>query len=42
MEPAARPRPGGDPANAVVLGVFLLIPLAVSPVLAEPFTSPKW
>jgi O-antigen ligase len=42
MEPAAPPRPGGDPANAIVLGVFLLIPLAVSPALAEPFTSPKW
>jgi len=42
MEPAVRPRPGGDLANAIVLGVFLLIPLAVSPVLAEPFTSPKW
>jgi len=42
MEPAAPPRPGGDPANAIVLGVFLLVPLAVSPVLAEPFTSPKW
>ena len=42
MEPAARPRPGGGPANAIVLGVSLLIPLAVSPILAEPFTSPKW
>jgi O-antigen ligase len=42
MEPAARPRPGGDPADAIVLGVFLLVPLVVSPVLAEPFTSPKW
>jgi O-antigen ligase len=42
MESTARPRLGGDPANAIVVGVFLFLPLAVSPVLAEPFTSPKW
>ena len=42
MGSRSRPGPGVDPADVVVFGSFLLVPLAVSTTFAEPFISPKW